>query len=49
MIKAERDGIFTFSAEMICSGAIVFLLSFSQISFASEDTRWMNSEKDCMS
>lgn len=33
----------TFSAVMICSGAIVFLDSCSQISFASDDIRCMNS------
>jgi len=28
---------------MMCSGAMVFLDSFSHISFASEERRWMNS------
>ena len=28
---------------MMCSGAIVFLDSFSHISFASDERRWMNS------
>lgn len=35
----------TLSAEMMCSGAIVFFDSCSHISFASEDTRCMNSAK----
>ena len=34
----------TFSALIIWSGAIVFFDSCSQISFASEEIRWMNSK-----
>ena len=33
----------TLRAEMMCSGAIVFLDSCSHISFASDEIRWMNS------
>jgi hypothetical protein len=33
----------TCRAEIMCSGAMVFLDSFSHISFASEERRWMNS------
>ena len=35
----------TFSADMMCSGAIVFFDSCSHISFASEEIKWMNSEE----
>ena len=28
---------------MMCSGAMVFLDSFSHISFASDESRWINS------
>ena len=34
---------------MICSGAIVFFDSASQISLASEDIRWMNSGREAQS
>jgi len=37
----------TFSAPMICSGAIVFFDSCSHISFASEEIKWMNSSNMC--
>ena len=33
----------TSKAVMICSGAMVFLDSFSHTSFASDERRWMNS------
>jgi len=42
-LTAESSWIRTFSAVMICSGAIVFLDSSSQTSFASEAIKWINS------
>lgn len=39
IISRER----TCRADIMCSGAMVFLDSFSHISFASDERRWMNS------
>lgn len=41
--RQQESARHTVSADMICSGAIVFLLSASHISLASEDIKWMNS------
>jgi hypothetical protein len=41
--ESFKAGVRTSRAERMWSGAIVFLDSFSQISFASDETRWMNS------
>jgi hypothetical protein len=41
--KQRKKRRSTVRADMICSGAIVFLFSCSQISLASDEIRWMNS------